>query len=205
MTLAPWSELATALGLGLASSLTVCTMACLPFIGTWVLGQGRDATQGLRDVLLFLLGRWCAYTLMGAMAGSGPEEWLENPAWQWLGGVLFLVAGGQMWRQGTGPCPGVHRTLPPWQLGLAQAMTPCPPLVGLLTLCVLSGSPLVGAMLAAAFGVGTMVSPLLLLTPVIAGAGHALVAQSRGGLPWMRRGAALLLMLLGVKHMPWPL
>ncbi|MBF0610151.1 MAG: sulfite exporter TauE/SafE family protein [Magnetococcales bacterium] len=192
-----------ALGLGLASGMTVCALSCLPTIGAWVLGQERDGGGGLRDALLFLLGRWSGYVLMGTMVGIGSAAWLTSPGWRWLGGVLLVVAGLRMLQKRPSGCGAGHPLLPPFQLGLAQSMTPCPPLVGLLTLAGLSGDGFTGAMLAGLFGVGAMVSPLLILIPVLAGAGRAWFLQTSLRQPWLQWAGSFVLILMGLRQMPW--
>lgn len=198
-----FAMLGSALGLGVASSLTVCTMACLPFIGSWVLGRGQDAAASSRDATLFLLGRWCAYVVMGGLVGTSLGEWLASSWWQGVGSLLLIWTGWQVLRQGKGACQAGHWHWPPFQLGIVQAMTPCLPLGTLLALCALSGSGWEGAMLAASFGAGTLVSPLLLVVPVVAGAGRSLTEHLQGVLPWIRWVAGGTLVVMGVQHWPW--
>src|SRR3989338_7835678 len=62
--------------LGASLGLTACTVTCLPFMGTWVLGRCGSQFQVLRDTALFVSGRILAYTLLGAIAG-GAGIWLS--------------------------------------------------------------------------------------------------------------------------------
>jgi len=61
----------------LSMGLTACTVTCLPFMGTWVLGRGGSQVQALRDTALFVSGRILAYSLLGAIAG-GAGMWLSE-------------------------------------------------------------------------------------------------------------------------------
>ena len=63
--------------LGASLGLTACTVTCLPFMGTWVLGRGGTQFQVLRDTALFVIGRILAYTMLGAIAG-GAGVWLSE-------------------------------------------------------------------------------------------------------------------------------
>lgn len=63
--------------LGVSLGLTACTVTCLPFMGTWVLGRGGSQTQALYDTGMFVTGRIIAYTLLGAIAG-GAGVWLSE-------------------------------------------------------------------------------------------------------------------------------
>lgn len=67
-----------ALLLGLSMGLTACTITCLPFMGSWVLGRAGGRGEALRHTGAFLIGRVLAYAALGALAGQ-------------LGGVLVEV------------------------------------------------------------------------------------------------------------------
>ena len=43
--------------LGVSMGLTACTVTCLPFMGTWVLGRGGSKREALLDTGVFVLGR----------------------------------------------------------------------------------------------------------------------------------------------------
>lgn len=58
-----------ALLLGLSMGLTACTVSCLPFMGSWVLGRAGGKGEAMRHTGAFLLGRVMAYTALGALAG----------------------------------------------------------------------------------------------------------------------------------------
>ncbi|MFA5371961.1 MAG: sulfite exporter TauE/SafE family protein, partial [Sideroxydans sp.] len=63
--------------LGVSLGLTACTVTCLPFMGTWVLGRGGTQLQVWRDTGLFAAGRILAYTLLGAVAAAA-GTWLSQ-------------------------------------------------------------------------------------------------------------------------------
>jgi sulfite exporter TauE/SafE len=77
--------------LGLALGLTACTVTCLPFMATWTLGRGGSLRESVRDTLLFLSGRWSAYTALGAIAGAS-GAWLLATLSSGIGNFLIGLA-----------------------------------------------------------------------------------------------------------------
>lgn len=85
-----------ALLLGLSMGLTACTVTCLPFMGTWVLGRAGGRGEALRHTGAFILGRVLAYAALGALAGafgSALNQTLAGNLGQRAIGAASLVAG----------------------------------------------------------------------------------------------------------------
>lgn len=85
-----------ALLLGLTMGLTACTVTCLPFMGTWVLGRAGGRGEALRHTGAFILGRVLAYAALGALAGafgSALNQTLAGNLGQRAIGAASLVAG----------------------------------------------------------------------------------------------------------------
>nr|MBV6630167.1 sulfite exporter TauE/SafE family protein [Oceanococcus sp. HetDA_MAG_MS8] len=121
------------------------------------------------------LGRLLSYTLLGALAG-GVGGWLLLQLPEGLANTtvrisigLAVVALGvlHICRQQSRPVQGcaVHQQTssrwPPWLLGIAWGLVPCPVLYAALFIASLSASVAQGAALMAAFGLGTL--PLFLI------------------------------------------
>lgn len=194
--------LASAWLLGLSLGLTACTVTCLPYMGTWVLARG--AATAWSDTLAFLAGRVCAYAALGFAAGMA-GTWLANVLKDGIGhmaiGSASLAAGawllaGQRRRE----C-GLRRraeSLSPFALGFSLSLVPCAPLASLLAFAAQAGSSPLGAGYGLAFGLGAAVTPLLLVLPLL-GRFSERLRQDRAWLgSWLRRGAGLVLVILGL-------
>lgn len=165
--------------------------------------QTRGRLPLSRALLMLHLGRISGYAVLGALAGS-LGQWLlrDLPQAQWgrwiqMAAAVLLVGVGVVQYRGRGhgrchiPLRHLLQAMPAqlrlYLQGLAWAALPCGVLYSMFGLAALSGSTLFGALLLAAFGLGSL--------PVLGGSG-ALVSHA-GGLPGLRRMGALALVLMG--------
>ncbi len=163
------------------------------------------------------LGRVAGYTLAGALAGgigavlvqAGVLYWGQRTlyllaaavmlalglylAGWWRGLVVVERAGGLLWRR----LEPIGRRLLPiqawWQavaVGLVWAWLPCGLVYSVLILALGTGSPVQGALLMLAFGLGTL--PNLLGIGLLAGAAARYMESI-----WLRRAAGLVVMGFG--------
>ena len=190
--------------LGLAYGATVCSLTCLPCLGTYLMGCGNGFRDGLIASMFFMLGKVACYTIFGGLAGL-------------LGHVLTLTAGQQRIITGlaligaalilpfisSGSCKQQHGTAGKRTslllLGMATSLTPCPPLAAILLLAAKDGSWLIGAGYGFLYGTGLMLSPLL-----VAGGGLALIAKRirleyAGFKPWLQGAAMLIMIIMGMQ------
>ena len=193
--------------LGVSLGLTACSVTCLPFMGTWVLGRGGSHLQALRDTALFVTGRILAYTVLGALAavaGSWLTKMIHGGVGNMVIGFASMIAGVWLLRTTTfhAPC-GVARSAgsaPPLLLGFSLSLTPCAPLASLLAVCAAAGSITSGMANGVAFGFGTALTPMLILVPIISLFGKQLRENREWISRWMRWGAATVLILLGLRR-----
>ncbi len=194
--------------LGVSLGLTACTVTCLPFMGTWVLGRGGSYALALRDTALFVSGRIIAYTLLGAIAG-GAGAWLSEAMRGGAGNAVIALAsiGAGVWLLRADkqqlPCR-VARTAgstPPLLMGFSLSLTPCAPLASLLAVCAAGGSAKMGMANGMVFGAGAALSPLLVLLPLIGVFGKHLRHDREWIARWIRWGAASVLVLLGLRRL----
>lgn len=194
--------------LGVSMGLTACTVTCLPFLGSWVIGRGVGARAALYDTGVFLLGRISAYSLLGAIA-AGLSGWLARAL---AGGASqFVIAaasiGAGVWllwpAHRHAPCGAARQgaAMPPFLLGFSLSLTPCAPLAALLAACALSGEVLAGASYGAWFGVGAAITPLALIVPIVGLSGRRLIGANPRLLRWFRIGAGVLLVALGLRRL----
>lgn len=194
--------------LGVSMGLTACTVTCLPFMGTWVLGRGADRGEALRHTGIFLAGRIAAYALLGGLAGALGAlltKALASGAGNAAIGGASVAAGLWLLRPEVrrGACGAARRGagMPPFLLGFSLSLTPCAPLASLLAVCALSGGTLAGAGYGLAFGLGAAVTPLLLLVPLFGLVGRSLRDGRAWIGAWIRFGAAAVLLVLGLRRL----
>ena len=89
----------------------------------------------------------------------------------------------------------------PFLLGISLTLIPCAPLTTLLATCASAGSSVQGGLYGVVFGAGAVISPMLVLIPACGGFGRVLREQGEWLLPWLRYGAALVMLLLGARRL----
>ncbi len=176
--------------IGLFYGLVVCTASCLPYVTSYIAGIGAGFRKGVKVTLIFNTGRILAYALIGAIIGlfSGlvavvvPEA--SASPFQLYSSVVFglvtaAIGVGIMLKarkpaactlQSTQAAADVGRfgrfgfDWGAFTLGLTRGLIVCPPLISLLLLYALPFSNPAGSVsLAVLFGLGTMLSPILVL------------------------------------------
>lgn len=182
MELAAINSPAAAFVAGLVTSLHCAGMcgplACslMPVRGT----AGQPAADPQTVSTVYHLSRLAGYGALGALAGGlgrAPLTWMSQSALRFLPWVLvlFFVALALRWDRYLPKLPVLGRLtwkLQAWMrgrsrvqaaaaLGFATPLLPCGPLYFLISLALLSGSPLRGVEFMLAFGLGTV--PLLWL------------------------------------------
>jgi thiol:disulfide interchange protein DsbD len=172
--------------IGLIYGWTSCTLVCLPFISLYIVGSEKGTLRGFKTTMMFNLGRLITYALLGFAAGLLGSFFLRGLDYRLFGTILFslfiiLIGLRIIWRKkGESNCSAnnpLHRIrngipnnwgLKPFLLGLFIALVPCAGLIAVLSLSAFSLSPITGVLAAVIFGVGSSLSPLLV---VGAGAG----------------------------------
>lgn len=208
--------LATVWLLGVSMGLTACTVTCLPFMGTWALGRASGQREAFVHTGVFLAGRVATYTVLSSLAGAlgfGLAQALGGSWGNALIGGASVLAGVWLLRPADRRCsPGSpptvapvrwqrkHDGLPPLFLGAALSLTPCTPLASLLALAApCAGLPDCAAY-GLAFGLGAAMTPILVLVPLAGRLGRELRAGRAWLSRWLVRGAAAVLIVLGLRR-----
>ncbi|MBF0380921.1 MAG: sulfite exporter TauE/SafE family protein [Magnetococcales bacterium] len=191
--------------MGISVGLTSCAATCLPFLGTWTLGRGHGGWSALADTGMFLTGKIIAYTLLGAGAGF-LGIWITDTLTDGLGHIAIGLSGilAGIWlimpKKTASQCPPNNKggSLPPLLLGFSMSLVPCAPLTSLLALSAMTGEVMQGAEYGALFGMGTSLTPLLFIMPLVGVMGKNITFER----PWLGRWLAILagitLVILGL-------
>jgi sulfite exporter TauE/SafE len=165
---------------GLILGAGPCLFTCLPILVPYLAGKEKSFQAGLKATLIFGFARTIVYTLLGGivgLAGFGLFQLLGTFFWKkiiWsLAGVVIIILGILMVFQKNEPdqlCSIKKKS--PFEasgsnlflLGIIIGLAPCGPLISiLLEVMLLTNSILAGIFYGLAFGLGTIISPLLLI------------------------------------------
>lgn len=179
---------------GLAGSLVHCVGMCGPFVLGQVMSDVECRPAGTYSewhrlagaaLVPYHLGRLTTYTLLGAAAGIATSLFASTSAFAWSSGAMLIVAACLMTLQAAGlavstrsplatglarlagPLSSSHDPLARYALGIVLGFLPCGLLYGAVAASAGTGSIQGGALVMAAFGLGTV---------------PALIAVSWGGL-----------------------
>jgi cytochrome c-type biogenesis protein len=174
---------------GLLYGLSVCTASCLPYIASYIAGIGVGFSKGIKVTMIFNSGRVLAYALIGGLIGlfSGlfrlfvsdaailPFQIYSSVAF----GIVTIVIGASILLKSRKPCGcSLQDTknmvakgktgrfgfdFGAFSLGLSRGLIVCPPLIALLVYSLPFSNPIGSLGLAVLFGLGTALSPMLLL------------------------------------------
>jgi len=210
----------TAFATGLLYGLAVCTASCLPYLASYIAGVGADFRKSLGITAIFNSGRIAAYALIGGIVGlfSGlfrlfvskaaisPFQTYSSLAF----GIVTVIIGASIILKARSPCecsPSNGKSLVTpkvtgrfgfdyraFSLGLSRGLILCPPLATLLAFSVPFSTPLGSVVLAVLFGLGTALSPMLLL----GGVTGWLLDKAPLLRKWISIGGAAILIILGL-------
>lgn len=206
---------------GLLYGLGVCTASCLPVVAGYIAGVGSGFVESVKITLIFSFGRILAYTLIGALIGSfsgllhlfiteqfiSPFQVYSSIAF----GVVTSLIGSYLIYKAVRRCDcsiqmtkkdtaikGKHGvSFGALTLGLTRGLVLCPPLILLLAYSLTFASPLGSVGIAVLFGLGTVISPIL----VLGGVTGWLFSKAPLFRKWISVGGGLVLIVLGLATM----
>jgi len=173
---------------GLFFGLAYCTASCLPVVAGYIAGVGSGFRQSVKITLIFNGGRVVAYTLIGAIIGLfggllqffvSEEAISPFQIYSSLAFGLVTVAIGVVLmfqaRKSTCNCkaPDVQVAqsrmrhfgvdFGAFSLGFTRGLIVCLPLISILTTTMTLVNPGGSVAIAILFGLGTTISPILIL------------------------------------------
>lgn len=201
---------------GLVLGASQCVVSCAPMLALYVAGTREGWREGLRATLIFSFSRLFAYVLLGLGAGFLGmllDNFLRSPG---FGSYLWISAGALVSLLGVlvilGKEPRFHfcqalsqhtvkdSTKSMALLGFIVGVAPCAPLLGILTYIALSvEDPLLGAIYAFCFGVGTAIITPIVLLGVLSSVAPRLLFKNPKILDIFRRSCGLLLLFFGAR------
>ena len=208
-----------AFAVGILYGLVFCTSACLPYIASYIAGIGADFRKGVFITLIYNSGRVTAYALVGGLIGllSGVFRVLVDEAAiasfqeysSYAFGIITIAIGINLLQKNRSPSfecvlkdsekqaeksKSRRFDVRAFSLGLSRGLVICPPLLILILYSVPFAAPVDTFAVAVLFGLGTALSPILLL----GGVTGWLLNKAPLFRKWITIGGAAILILLGV-------
>jgi sulfite exporter TauE/SafE len=157
-----------------------CLVSCGPFLVSFISGASKDFKESFRIWSIFSLTRIFAYTVLGFIAGLFSQEVVYRiyqgnfGRYLLIFGGIFLCFIGMVMILGGRKQNRICRVLEEGFIkrgiksaaifGLVIGFIPCAPLLAILSYIVLiSGSWSKGMLYSFSFGLGTLISPLIIL------------------------------------------
>ena len=207
-----------AFAMGLFYGLAFCTSACLPFVASYIAGIGASFRKGILANLTYNSGRIVAYALIGGAIGilGGAFRFLVTGAslipFQKYSSIAFgivtIAIGSSILlksrKLSCNPVPQIgdqdskktsqRIDFRAFSLALSRVLVVCPALLALLLYSLPFAAPIDSFALAVLFGLGTALSPLLLL----GGATGWLLNKAPLFRKWISAFGAAILIVLGI-------
>ena len=178
-----------AFAIGLLYGTVFCTSTCLPYIASYIAGVGADFRKGVIATLIYNMGRVIAYALIGGAVGifSGVLRVVVSDAsfsavqqYSSYGfGIVTIIIGvsillksksaAHCCSQECNKNEGSKKIFTKFDvrafsLGFSRGLIVCPYLVAILLLYAIPlEAPIDSFIVAVLFGLGTALSPMLLL------------------------------------------
>lgn len=164
-------------GLGIAGP---CILSCMPILAAYAAGSGKGVKAALSDVLYLLTGRLLAYVVLGFLAGlSGSyirrlSSFACADILRCASGVIVIALGIALFfdiSKNAGFCLFKKKynvdSKSLFLAGFVIGISPCLPLIALLLeVAIMSKNALQGALYSLFFGLGTLVSGMIIVGPV---------------------------------------
>jgi cytochrome c-type biogenesis protein len=200
---------------GLLYGLVFCTSSCLPYVASYIAGIGAGFRKGVAVTVIFNSGRITAYALIGAAIGIFKvfvsDRFLASfQIYSSFAFALVTIAIGTIIllrikandkgcnvknNQNVGLIkPGRRFDFGAFSLGFSRGLILCPPLFALLAYAVTFATPVDSFLLAVFFGLGTALSPMI----VLGGATGWLLKKAPLFRKWISLAGAIILVVLGV-------
>lgn len=191
--------------LGLIYGMTLCSLSCLPYLAPYIAGTGTGFKDGVKSSFVFLCGKVLVYTAFGGLAAYIGSKIVISDyrlAANTIGISLILIGISLPFFTKKKGCSGRHRTFGKraslFMLGISTSLIPCPTLGAMTLLAANNGEILLGLLYGLTFGLGIMVSPLLLAGGGIAMISDSVKAEVKGFSPYINALSVLIIVMMGI-------
>lgn len=198
---------------GMFLGLGPCLASCGPLLVSYIAARGKNYTGALWTWFVFSIARVFAYCLLGVLSGMLGQVFIKHIYGLHIGryisifGGLFVIALSIAIFFQNKSSLNVHSfiekhfikddTKSIFIFGLIVGMVPCAPLIGIfLTMGLMSRNIIDGIFFGLSFGLGTLVSPLLILA-LAAGSIERFLLNRKTKL-FFSRICAIIIFILGI-------
>lgn len=160
------SYLIEALTLGVLYGLGSCAIVCAPILVPLIISTSKNGKDGVKQTLAFYSGKILSYIFLGLMSGYVGYLFKDLITQKIIGGFLIALGLFVFCQRYTKKCQflekvkGEHLS---FLTGVLIGLRPCPALLALLSMAALAGSVFLGGLMGLVFGLGTILSPLIIL------------------------------------------
>ena len=204
--------------MGVTAGMGQCSVVCAPFLSTYIMGSGDGFLNGFKSFMIFTVGKIFMCALLGlaagyigaAFTGIGFHSVYLSTV---FGGVMILIGLLMIIRPVCVRCkksneedeefglflmrftfnPTIHLFI----MGMTFAAIPCPPMGAMLLYSLQMPSLLSSSIMMSLFGVGTMVSPLIIISAVAGLLSKKIKAETPQYRMLFQRLSGVILILLG--------
>jgi len=191
-----------------------CLASCGPVLISYIAATKRSALQGLHSWFIFSLSRFLVTVFLGFVAGiagaglfsrlyygiSGSIIWLTTGAFISFLGILIFFGIHTKFKV----CGALNQSLIQHDtkslitLGVLIGILPCVPLIGVISYITMASTHYThGILMAAAFGLGTAISPLAFLAMAAGAIPKFKLLQDKKALVIFQRICGVILIFLG--------
>jgi sulfite exporter TauE/SafE len=192
-----------ALVLGLLFGLGPCLSTCAPVIVPVIASSAKNYKEGFLSAIIFSAGRILSYAVLGFIFGLFGKE-LEIYMSGKVIGLFMILLGAFTFFNYHKKCilPKIKVTnyFMLFFAGIVMGFTPCGPMGAALAIAALTHSALAGMFVGITFGIGTAVSPLLIIG-ILSGAWAKMVARNPDFAKITRYVSGIFLVGLGIVYM----
>lgn len=206
---------------GMTLGLGPCLASCGPVLVSYIAGTKDNVAGGLRTYIIFSLGRLFVYISLGTISGIFGQIFANVFYDSKLAVYIWVIGGLFVSLLGVATIIGF---IPKWPfskkvssltlgndaksvflLGIFVGLSPCGPLLGILSyIALVSKTILHGLFYSFAFGIGSFISPLIILA-AFSGFIPSRLARYPAILKYFRiiAGAVLVYLGIGLLFSPW--
>lgn len=152
--------------LGILYGLGPCTLICAPILIPLIISTSKNGKSGVIQTLTFYSGKILSYISLGLISGYAGYLFKGFITPRVIGSVLIALGLFVFLQRYSKKCQflvkvkGKHLS---FITGLVIGFRPCPALLALLSVAILTKSAFIGGLMGFIFGLGTLLSPLIIL------------------------------------------